>query len=290
MKPASKASLLLSLTVLALFSAEPYRKPPKVVLDALNAPATPTLSLSPTRQFAMQATVARYPPIAELSQPMLRLAGQRINPRSNGLHNATLNSALTIRKIPEGTETKVDLPPNPRLSTGRWSPDSSHFAFTNATANGTELWVGETATGKTRRIEGARINTVMGNAAAGGGRGGAAGGSGANVQWLPDGKGLLVYLVKPNRGAPPAEPTSPAGPHVQESLGGAAPEPTHQDLLQNPHDEDLWEYYATSQIATVDLATGKVSPFGKPGIIESAHVSPDGRNILVTTIHRPFSY
>jgi dipeptidyl aminopeptidase/acylaminoacyl peptidase len=82
----------------------------------------------------------------------------------------------------------------------------------------------------------------------------------------------------------------PTGPHVQESLGGASPVVTHEDMLQNPHDEDLFEYYATSQLALVDAATGKVTPIGKAGIIESARISPDGKDILVTTIHRPFSY
>ena len=289
MKSATKVLLVFTAGVLALFSAEPYRKPPKIVLDALNAAPTPTLSLSPNRAYAMQATIARYPSIAEVSQPMLRLAGQRINPKTNGLHNASVNSGLALRKIPEGVETKVDLPPNPKLGPGYWSPDSTHFAFTNAAAGGAELWVGDTATGKTRRIEGARVNTVMG-AAGGGGRGTVSGTNGSNVQWLPDNKGLLVHLVKPNRGAAPAEPVVPPGPHVQESLGGAQPEATHEDMLQNPHDEELWEFYATSQLATVDLATGKVTPIGKAGIIESASISPDGKNLLVTTIHRPFSY
>src|SRR5260370_11499617 len=61
-------------------------------------------------------------------------------------------------------------------------------------------------------------------------------------------------------------------------------------MLQTPHDEDLFEYYATSQLALVDVASGKATPIGKAGIIESARISPDGKDILVTTIHRPFSY
>src|SRR5260370_10549690 len=101
---------------------------------------------------------------------------------------------------------------------------------------------------------------------------------------------LLVELVKPNRGAAPVESTVPTGPHVQESLGGAAPVATHEDMLQTPHDEDLFEYYATSQLASVDAATGKVTLVGKPGIVESVRISPDARNLLVTIIHRPFSY
>jgi dipeptidyl aminopeptidase/acylaminoacyl peptidase len=291
MKPATKASILLVPAALFLFGAEPYRKPPQAVLDVLNSPLTPTLAISPTRHFAMQGQPVRYPPIAELAQPMLRIAGMRINPKTNGLHNTVFNSSLSLRKIPEGTEVKVDLPANAKLSLGRWSPDAAHFAFTNTTERGIELWLGDT-TGKTRKIEGVRVNSVMGGGpggAGGGGRGGVAAGP-SDVQWMPDGKTLLVEMVKPNRGAAPADPVVPTGPHVQESLGGASPVVTHEDMLQNPHDEDLFEYYATSQLAVVDVATGKATPIGKAGIIESARISPDGKNILVTTIHRPFSY
>ncbi len=287
MKPATKASILLILAALFLAGATPYRKPPQVVLDVLNSPLTPTLSISPTRHFAMQGQPVRYPPIAELAQPMLRVAGMRINPKTNGLHNTTFNSSLILRKIPEGTEVKIDLPANPRLTLGRWSPDATRFAFTNTTGRGIELWLGDT-TGKTRQIEGVHINAVMGGGG-GGGRGGAVAGP-SEVQWMPDGKTLLVQMVRAGRGPAPLEPLVPTGPHVQESLGGASPEVTHEDMLQNPHDEDLFEYYATSQLALVDAATGKATPIGNAGIIESARISPDGRYLVVTTIHRPFSY
>src|SRR5271157_2562746 len=101
MKPATR-TLFLLLPALSLFATEPYRKPPQPILDVLNAPATPTLSLSPARTSAMQAQPVRYPPIAELAEPMLRLAGIRINPKTNGLHNAFFNSSLLLRKLPEG--------------------------------------------------------------------------------------------------------------------------------------------------------------------------------------------
>src|SRR5260370_5378386 len=155
MKPAPKASILLVLSALFLSGAEPYRKPPKPVLDVLNSPLTPTLAISPTRNFAMQGQPVRYPPIAELAQPMLRIAGMRINPKTNGLHNTVFNSSLTLRKIPEGTEIKVELPPSPKLSLGRWSPDAKNFAFTNTTDRGVELYVCDTSD-KSRRIDGVR--------------------------------------------------------------------------------------------------------------------------------------
>src|SRR3954468_16352058 len=144
MNSAPKCSLLLVLSALSVSAAETWQKPPKAVLDALNAPTTPTLSISPTRTHALQGRAVRYPPMAELSQPMLRLAGQRINPKTNGPHNTTFNSSLTLRKLPEGAEIKIDLPPNPKLSAGLFSPDGVHFAFTNTTPTGIELWIGDT--------------------------------------------------------------------------------------------------------------------------------------------------
>src|ERR1035441_4959566 len=191
MKQVLNTTILLVLAALFLSGAEPYRKPPQAVLDVLNSPLTPTLAISPTRQFAMQGQPVRYPPIAELAQPMLRIAGMRINPKTNGLHNTTFNSSLSLRKIPEGTQIKVDLPPNAKLTLGRWSPDATHFAFTNTTEHGIELWLGE-PTGKTRRTAGGSLNAVMGGGMAGGGGRGGAGAGPSDVQWMPDGKTLLV--------------------------------------------------------------------------------------------------
>jgi dipeptidyl aminopeptidase/acylaminoacyl peptidase len=291
MKSVTRVLFVLSLSSLTLFSAEPYRKPQKDVMDILNAPGTPTLSASPTHNYALSATPIRYPSIAELAQPMYRIAGMRINPRTNGLHNVVFNSKLVLWKLPAGTQIAVELPPNAKLSPGRWSPDGTRFAFSNTTATGIELWIGETATGKTHKVEGVQLNSVMAPAFAGGGGGRGGGGPApSDFQWMPDGKSMLVEMVKPNRGPAPREPIVPTGPHVQESLGGGAPAATFEDLLQNPHDEDLFQYYATSQLAMVDLASGVVTPVGKAGIIASAQISPNAQDLLVTTIHRPFTY
>jgi dipeptidyl aminopeptidase/acylaminoacyl peptidase len=282
----------LAWLVLALFVAasvawaqqQTYQKPPKEILDVLNAPTTPSASVSPARDVVLLATPASYPTIADLAQPMLRLAGLRINPRTNGPHNAPRIVSLVLKRIADGRETKVLLPPDPHVGPPLWSPDGKHFAFTNTTANATQLWIGDTQTGATRLIAGVALNSIAG----GGGRGG--GGGGGTCDWLPDNHTLLCTTVPVGRGNPPAEAKVPVGPNVQESFGKAAPAPTFEDLLQNPHDEDLFEYYARAQLAEIDITTGKVTPLGKPAILGAVDPSPDGKHILVTRIHKPFSY
>src|SRR5215475_2880907 len=268
----------------------PYQKPPKAVLDVLDAPDNTLVSVSPARDKMLLATPVRYPTIAELAEPMLRLAGSRINPKTNGPHNSRRIIKLALKNITDGKETALTLPPNANLGMPEWSNDGKQFAVTNTTANGIELWIGDAATGKLRRIPDVRLNVAFSSGGFGGGRGGGGGGGDDTVQWLPDGKTLLCRTVVAGRGAPPAAPTVPIGPTVQENYGKATPAPTLQDLLRNPHDEKLYDYYATSQLAFINSATGRVTPFGKPAIFGSIEPAPDGNHFLIATIHRPYSY
>jgi dipeptidyl aminopeptidase/acylaminoacyl peptidase len=280
-----KQSLLLVITTFVLAGETTYQKPPKAVLDVLNAPLTPTISVSPQHDYAILMQPVRYPSIAEVAQPMLRLAGIRIDSNTNGMHLAPNYTSFAIKRLSDGGDVHVTLPGAPNLSAPIWSPDGKQFAFTNTTAKGIELWIGATATGQTRPIEGAAINGVR---VGGGGRGGGA--SNGAVEWLGDNKTLLVHLIPANRGPAPAEATIPTGPHTQESLGHAGPAPTFEDLLANAHDEDLFDYYATAQLAYLDSATGKSTPLGKPGIYAIVRPSPDEKHLMVSRIHRPYSY
>jgi dipeptidyl aminopeptidase/acylaminoacyl peptidase len=283
-------TVLLALAcALALPAQNGYQKPPKEVLDVLNAAETPQLSLSPAKDVALLYNIVRYPPIAELSQPMLRLAGVRINPATNGPHNPQRVTNLVLKRITDGKEIKVVLPTGAKpgfpstgtlLSPPSWAPDGKHFAFMNTTSNGIELLLGDSASGAVKTIPGVRLNAAIGGGFQGGGI----------LQWMPDSKTLLCKTVPAGRGNPPAEPRVPAGPNVQENFGRAAPAPTFQDLLQNPHDEDLFDYYARAQLALVDTATGQVKPLGKPAVIGQINPAPGGRFILVTWLKRPYTY
>ena len=269
-----RRTLLLIVLAIPIAAELTYQKPPQEILDILNAPIPPVLGVNPPRTYATLSRSERYPSIAEVSEPMLRLAGLRINPRTNGLHLAPGSISITLVKLSDATRIPVSLPSHARASSLRWTADGKQFAFANTTATGIDLWVGDPATGKTRKIEGVQLNTVLGEP----------------IEWLPDNRTLLVKVVPAARPPAPAESTVPTGPRVQESDGHAGPVPTYEDMLQSPHDEDLLEYYAASQLVRIDTPDGTVTPLGNPGLLEQVNVSPEGKDILVTRLHRPFSY
>ena len=268
------AFFALLLCSVAVFAQEGYKKPPKEVLDILNAPVTPNGSISPAGDNILLLTGLRYPPLADLSQPMLRLAGRRINPASNSPHRFQYSVGMSLKRVADGSEVKIDVPPGAKISNVDWSDDGKHFAFLNTTQNRVELWVGDSATGKIRNLKAITINSVIGNP----------------FTWMPDNHTLLVQLVPSTRGAAPAESLVPTEPNTQESSGRPGPVVTFEDLLKSPYDERLFEYYATSRLALVDSATGSSKPIGDAAIFQSVNISPDGHHILVARLHKPFSY
>jgi len=268
-----KRLMLVLTAITALHAAETYRKAPEAVRAILDAPATPQMVLNPGRTHGLLVQSRRYPPIAELAQPMLRLAGLRINPANNAPHRGMSFYSMSLVKLDTGAKTELKLPPNARLSVPRWSPDGASFAFLNTTDTTVELWTGR-ATGEIRKLEGLKINNAIGEA----------------FQWLPDSRSLLVQVVPAGRGAAPKDDPVPAGPNVQETAGKAGPARTYQDLLTSPHEERLFEYHATSQLAVIDTAGSARRNIGKPAIYISSDAAPDGKHLLVSHVHRPFSY
>ena len=280
----SAASLLLLLALSFAASAafaqiqeETYQKPPQAVLDVLNAPLPPQLILSPKRDMMILAQPVLYPDIADLAAPMLKLAGLRFNPNNNADRSGVRYfTSLTLKRVVDGVETPIALPAEVnRISSPSWNADSTMFYFTNDLPDRIELWVVNVATGKAHILPGLRLNPILMSA----------------VQWMPDQKTLLVKLTPDDRGPVPQAPVVPAGPKVRESSGKKASSTYEvRDVLKSPYDEDLFDYYARSQLALVSLTTGEVTRIGKPAIFSGVSPAPGGRYIYVEQIHRPYSY
>ena len=256
----------------ALADATRYHIPPPAIEAALNAPPIPVVSVGPRRGVISLGTPLRYPPVADLARPMLRLAGLRIDPVTNGIHHARATTSLAFERVADGRTVRVALPAGAHVTAVQLSADESRFAFTNATSHGTELWLGTTSNGRAARVAGIAVNDVFPDA----------------FTWAPDGVHLIVRAV--DRTARPPALGVASGPAVQETAGKAGQIVTYEDLLANAHDEALFEYYATARVVVVDARTATVARTAARGTITSVAPSPDGRYLLVDRVHRPYSY
>ena len=260
--------------VAAQEGADGYQMPSAELAALVDAPATPGVSLSPDDSMMLLTTRPSLPSIGEVAAPELRIAGLRINPRTNGPSRARPSNGLALRTLDGEERAVTGLPENPRIRNTRWSPDGSAVVFTHDTDTSVQVWVLDVATAAARRLSDLDAVNV---------------GFGAPFNWSPDGDALYVMAVPPGRGPAPAEPMVPTGPMIEETSGEAAPARTYQDLLQDRHDEALYEYYSTAQLARVAL-DGSATMMGAPAIFSGATPSPDGRHLLVQTTHRPYSY
>ncbi len=259
-----------------------YLKPPQVVVDILDAPGLPLAEASPDHTRLLLIERANLPSIADLAQPMLRLAGTRISPQTFGPHTGSARTiGLLIRELATGREIRVRLPDDASLGNVSWSPDGRTLTFTNTSADGIHLWTADLQTGVARRVTEKRLNAT-----------GTGGFGGSRVcSWLADSKRMLCSFVPDNLpNSAPAAPQVPSGPIIQESEGRTAPTRTYQDLLENPHDEALFDYYFTKQLALVDVASGTTTPIGAPAIFTGFSISPNAAYVLVSRVLKPYSY
>lgn len=272
----SIAASIASTALLANEAASPprYQMPPDSIAALIDAPLTPGVRVSPDSRWLLILGQPSLPPIEEVAQPELRLAGLRINPSTNGPSRQSYFTDLRIQDLTGGEQRLVNgLPAAARIRDVSWSPDSAHVAFSLTVAEGLELWVADRTTAQARRLLGPRLNAANGNP----------------CEWFSDSENLVCRLIPPQRPAPPAPPAAPPGPVTQESLGRKAPARTYQDLLQNAHDEALFDHYLTCEVAQVSLQ-GQIQTLAQPAIYSRIEPSPDGSHVLVEQIRRPYSY
>lgn len=301
-------------------TAQRYQEPPEAIRRILDAPPAATGSVSPDGKWIVVAAVE--PPvttIAEMAEPTLYLAGRRFHPLASYAVDTIGIRSMRLRSVAGGAARPVPVPAGGRIAQYAWSPDGRTIAYTRierglttgislfdvatgaatavqatglsgklgtplwshdghyvavseATKHGTAEWVVNTGTRTARRITPYSINTVTGR-----------------CDWLAQAPQMICLVNVATRGALPTEGATPTGPIVQESYGRAAPVRTIEYLLKSPYDEALFDYYFTNQVTLVS-PSGNSRNVGAPGIHTRVDASPDGRWLLVRTVHRPYSY
>ncbi len=262
---------LLLLTSAAISQDDGYKTPPKDITDMLLAKPTPNVSIDDKGEWMLFTQSNSYRSVEELARPELRLAGLRINPNNYAPSRANFINDIYLKNVKTKNESKITGLPSP-LYAGNfsWSPNNKKIAFTHTTADRVDLYVVDISTKKATKVNKTALNNVSGS-----------------YSWYDDNSLLYRTILKPASAAP-ARPAAPKGPTIQENHGKASPRPTYQDMLKSPFDEQLFEFYATTQL--VKNTGGTETKIGKPAIYTTISVSPDKKYLLLRTLKKPFSY
>lgn len=262
------------LVAVAAWAQSGYQRPPEEIARLVEAPTTPLVTVSPDKNWMVMLEQSDYPSIEELSRPELRIAGQRINPDNFGPSRLPYTTGIKLKNLKDLKEYSIaNIPGELQLTNLLFSPDNKKAAFLQTYPDKIELWVIDIATFSAKRLTQKKVNATLTTP----------------ISWLSDSY-TVVFLATSTEGKSlPIRSRVPEGPVVEENLGKKAPSRTYQDLLKNPYDETLFEYYCSSQLTSVTL-DGTEKLIGKPGIYSLQSTSPDGTMILTKTIQRPYSY
>jgi hypothetical protein len=263
-----------------------YCLPPPEIRDIVDALPIPALSFSPRMNEIVFGKRRALLPLAELARPEEKLAGIRIDGMCNTEGFTSFYTALRVHQLrPDGTlgpgKELHGYPDGAKINSITWLPDGRHLAFTvrideeENDRGKLTVWFANVKTGKARPLfqsPDIYLNAVF-------------------LSYLfVDNSTLLVSTIPSSRGCLPKKPFVPKGPKIQsKEHKNVIQVRTCQDMLKDEYDEDLFDYYATTQLVLASL-DGKVKKIGPPAVYKSMNPSPDGKYILISSIHRPYSY
>jgi len=252
-----------------------YQKPSSEILKLVDYERAPGVMMDEKKEFMVFTYQNTYKTLEDLNQEELQLGGLRINPVTNISSSITYITNLKVRKVHDKDAIQIKgLPVNPRIAYLTWSIDEKKLAFTNTTANGVELWVLDLATASASRISAKPLNANLGKP----------------FIWCNDNEHLLVRMIPENRSLLiDAKKSLPLGPIISNSGGAKAQNRTYPDMLKNKRDEANFEMLVTSELVKFDLS-GQSELYMGIAMFAEEEFSPDGNYLMITTIHRPFSY
>lgn len=252
-----------------------YQKPPKEILELVDAPLAPSVWIDSNGENVVLFYRDTYKSIAELSETELRLGGLRINPKTNiGSRTRYYNNIKVKKAIEKDARQVSGIPDNARLSNFAMSPNQKMVAFLNTSEDGVQLWVADVEKASAKKLSSLKLNANMGNP----------------INWFKDSNSLLVNVIpKGRKELINTSEAVPNGPTITVSDGEKAQNRTYQDLISNPNDEYNFEQLALSEIKKITLE-GTVSNFLPTAMYDDIEFSPDGNYVMVNSIKRPFSY
>lgn len=249
-----------------------YQRPPQIIEDMALAPVSPHVSFNEEHTLMLQLQAASYYSVEELAQPELRLAGVRIHPEIYSESRQRGYTKATIQNLTNKAEVIIhNLPEQSVILDTKWYPKENQILIVCKEKDGVYLYAASCESGEAKKISQQKLNATLDT----------------DIYWISDTE-FIIKAVPSNQAATPIRNVVPTGPVVQENKGKEVAARTYQDLLKNKYDEDLFDYYFTSQLVKV-TPEGEVK-IGKPAIYKHILVSPDKSLLLIKTVDKPYSY
>ncbi len=250
-----------------------WKSPGEDILKVLHAPKLPSTSISPDKKYMILKDPIIYPTLSELSQPMLKLAGIRVNPKNNYYHGRHGGTSPRVFNIKNGKTTPLNIPNLAEVLSIYWAPDSERFAFSVAFENSVELWMGN-VNGEIEKVPDMILNPLMDTA----------------VRWFADGENILVRRIG-NRGSTPQKPVVPNGPKILEDAGATA-RSTYEarNLLTTAFEDEQFSYYTQCELVMYNTKSKQRRTIAPAATYVDASISPDGKYLLIERLKAPWSH
>jgi len=273
-----KTLLLLLLSINFAFSQESinYQTPSDEILDLVEYDRPPSVAYDSDKNFMLFLYRDNYKSIEDLSQKELRLAGLRINPKTNIGSRITYYNNVRIKNLKsKNSEINdiVGIPSNPQIANINWSPNQKNIAFTNTSSDGVRLWVLNLESRSLMKLSDLKLNSNIGDV----------------INWVNDDEIIVKVIPNNKQNLIDQNDIVPLGPTISSNDGENAQNRTYQDLLKNKIDEFNFEQLVTSELYMINL-NGKTHKWLDAGMFTNISPSPDGNFIMVDNIKKPFSY
>ena len=273
-----KKIILLILSITFAFSQENinYQVPSSEILDLVEYDRPPSVTYDSDKNFMLFLYRDNYKSIEDLSQEELRLAGLRINPKTNIGSRITYYNNIKIKNLKNKRseiEDIIGIPSNPKIANINWSPNQKNIAFTNTSSDGVKLWVLNLESRSLVKLSDLKLNSNIRDV----------------INWLNDSEILIKVIPENKKELIDQSGIVPLGPTISSNDGENAQNRTYQDLLKNKTDEFNFEQLVTSDLYKVDL-NGRINKWLDSDMYTDITPSPDGEFVMVSNIKKPFSY
>ena len=263
-----------------ILRAETFVKPPANVERMIMAARTDIsfTTPSPDRRWFLRTSGAERGDIMAYGKPHIYLAGIIVDTLANRARSLTTSTrrGFTLMNPETGATRSISTPAGATLSSPVWSPSGSHIAYIANFDGASYAYVADAASGRSTRVSNRPLLATLNT----------------SLAFTGNGRSIVAVLVPEGRGPAPVRGKNGVadGPQVRLTGGRAVPQPVYFSLLEDPFDKARLRYYATGQLALIDVNGKSARLVGTPRMIRSVDPSSDGTGYIVTSMTEPFSY